>query len=144
MPDSPPVHSSQPEAAAASLFHAPSFASAPEFSPTSSDPAVYDPRTLAELENIFGRARLLDLLARLKVEIMQRLRSPPEERVALGQDAHTLLSVSGSLGFLDLSRRCSDMERDCLRGADLAAPLAAARHAAARAIAAIALIEERA
>jgi HPt (histidine-containing phosphotransfer) domain-containing protein len=139
MPDSPPVHSSQPEAAAASLFHAPSFASAPAVSPTSSDP-----RTLAELENIFGRARLLDLLARLKVEIMQRLRSPPEERVALGQDAHTLLSVSGSLGFLDLSRRCSDMERDCLRGADLAAPLAAARHAAARAIAAIALIEERA
>ncbi|MCJ2047488.1 Hpt domain-containing protein [Methylobacterium sp. J-078] len=98
---------------------------------------VYDPGTLAELEGIFGQARLLDLLARLKAEIAQRLQAGVAERVALGHDAHTLLSVSGSLGFFDLSQRCSEMEQACLRGADLDAPLDAARGAAARAVAAI-------
>ncbi|MCJ2033635.1 Hpt domain-containing protein [Methylobacterium sp. J-068] len=105
------------------------------------DQAVYDPRTLGELEEIFGADRLLDLLGRLKVEIGQRLLASPSERGVLGHDAHTLLSVSGSLGFHDLSKRCSEMEQACLGGADLTAPLESARRAAARAISAIGVIE---
>jgi HPt (histidine-containing phosphotransfer) domain-containing protein len=106
-------------------------------------PPVYDLRTLTELEGIFGRTRLMDLLDRLRAEIGQRLQAPVAERNVLGQDAHTLLSVSGSLGFLDLSIRCSEMERACLQGADLAAPLAAARLSAASAVAAIRVLQDR-
>ncbi|MCJ2083257.1 Hpt domain-containing protein [Methylobacterium sp. J-090] len=98
---------------------------------------VYDPATLAELEGVFGHARLMDLLAHLKIEISQRLGWPDTDRLALRHDAHTLLSVSGSLGFFDLSRRCLEMEQACLLGADLVAPLSAARAAAEGAIAAI-------
>lgn len=105
---------------------------------------VYDSGTLAELEGIFGHDRLLDLLSRLKGEIAQRLRVSAVERDTLGHDAHALLSVSGSLGFFDLSQRCSEMEQAYLRGADLEVPLDAARHAAARAVAAIEALAIRA
>ncbi len=102
---------------------------------------VYDAATLAELEVVFGQVRLMDLLAHLKKEIAQRLAAPVTERLALRHDAHTLLSVSGSLGFFDLSRCCMEMEQACLLGADLVAPLRAARAAAEGAIAAICRME---
>lgn len=103
---------------------------------------VYDARTLGELEGIFGRPRLLDLLGRLKVEIAQRLQVSSDERDILSRDAHTLLSVSGSLGFVGLSQRCTEIEQAYLRGADLAAPLEAARAAAEAAVAAIGTLEK--
>ena len=102
---------------------------------------VYDPATLAELEGVFGQARLMDLLGHLRIEISQRLGWPDTDRLALRHDAHTLPSVSGSLGFFDLSRCCLEMEQACLLGADLAAPLKAARAAAEGAIAAICAME---
>jgi len=98
---------------------------------------VYDLSTLAELEGVFGHARLMELLGHLKDEIAQRLLAPSINRSALRNDAHALLSVSGSLGFFELSRRCIEMEQACRLGADLAAPLSAARAAASGAIAAI-------
>ncbi|WP_082503801.1 Hpt domain-containing protein [Methylobacterium sp. Leaf117] len=104
---------------------------------------VYDPGTLTELEGIFGRPRLMDLLDRLRTEIAQRLRAPASDRATLGHDAHTLLSVSGSLGFNELSGRCAEMERACLQGADLTRPLAAAQAAATNAIAAIETLRDR-
>ena len=105
---------------------------------------VYDAATLAELKDVFGPVRLMELLAHLKIEIAQRLGAPDTDRLALRHDAHTLLSVSGSLGFFDLSRCCLEMERACLLGADLVAPLNAARAAAKGAIAAISDMEARA
>lgn len=108
------------------------------------DRPIYDVGTLAELEEMFGRPHLLDLLSRLKTEIGTRLNGNVTDRAALGHDAHTLLSVSGSLGFVDLSRRCSEIELACLRGDDLAAPLSAARAAAAGAILAISEMQARA
>lgn len=105
---------------------------------------VYDAATLAELEDMFGRSHLMDLLSRLKTEIGNRLNGTASDRQSLGHDAHTLLSVSGSLGFLDLSQRCSEIERACQRGEDLAEPLSAARIAAAGAIRAISEMELRA
>ncbi len=108
---------------------------------TGEERPIYDVGTLAELEGMFGRSHLLDLLSRLKTEISTRLNGSTADRVALGHDAHTLLSVSGSLGFVDLSRRCSEIEMACLRGEDLAAPLHAARAAAAGAIRAISEME---
>ncbi|WP_244479559.1 Hpt domain-containing protein [Methylobacterium sp. Leaf111] len=104
---------------------------------------IYEPRTLKELEDIFGRARLMDLLDRLRTEIGRRLQAPASERIVLGQDAHILLSASGSLGFFDLSQRCSEMERACLDGTDLAAPLAAVRRSAEAAVTAIRAIRNQ-
>jgi HPt (histidine-containing phosphotransfer) domain-containing protein len=98
---------------------------------------IYEPRTLAELEGIFGHAHLMDLLDRLMTEIDLRLQAPSSDPIVLGQDAHILLSASGSLGFHDLSQRCAEMERSCMEGADLAAPLAAVRRSAEAAVMAI-------
>jgi HPt (histidine-containing phosphotransfer) domain-containing protein len=98
---------------------------------------VYDLSTLAELEGVFGHARLMELLGHLKDEIAQRLLAPAVNRTALRNDAHALLSVSGSLGFFELSRRCIEMEQACLLGADLVDPLSDVRAAAKGAIAAI-------
>lgn len=106
------------------------------------DPApIYDLATLNELQGIFGRVRLMDLLAHLKVEIAQRLLAPETDRIVLGHDAHTLLSVSGTLGFFELSHRCTEMEEACRLGRDLVDPLRAARAAAKSAIAAIGDLE---
>ena len=115
------------------------FAAGQGFAETGQAP-VYDPDMLAELQDLFGYPRLMQLLSLLKAEIRQRL-LVHDDRAALGQDAHALLSSSGSLGFTDLSRRCSEVERACLAGADLAAPVLEARAAARVAIAAINLLE---
>lgn len=98
---------------------------------------VYDPSTLTELEGVFGHVRLMELLGHLKDEIGQRFLAPVINRTALRNDAHALLSVSGSLGFFELSRRCIEMEQACRLGSDLADPLDAAHAAAKGAIAAI-------
>ena len=111
--------------------------SAAPCAPAPSAQPVYELRTLVELEGIFGRAHLLDLLDRLRTEIDQRLRAPSCDPIVLGQDAHILLAASGSLGFHDLSQRCAEIERSCIAGADLSAPLAAVRRSAEAAVTAI-------
>ena len=141
MPSLPPVQMPQPEENGYASSDLARKAAAFEDVDPSFRGRVYDPQALRELQEIFGRPKLMDLLGRLKVEIAQRLHAPATERAALGQDAHTLLSVSGSLGFVDLSRRCMEMEQAFLLGADLATPLDAARLAAVQAIAAIDALE---
>lgn len=105
------------------------------------DGPIYDGATLADLEAVFGRARLMELLGRLKTEIAQRLQGSAADRTRLGREAHALLSVSGALGFVELSRCCAAMERACLLGEDLATPLDAARAAGRSAIEVICAIE---
>ncbi|GJE28405.1 Hpt domain-containing protein [Methylobacterium organophilum] len=100
--------------------------------------AVFDGEVVAELEELFGRTKLMDLLARLDHEIAGRLRPAARDTTQLSSDAHALVSVSGSLGFLPLSQACADLERACLRGGDLSAPLEAAVAAAEAATWAIA------
>lgn len=102
---------------------------------------AYDAAMLAELEDVFGHDHLMQLLSLLKAEIGGRFRLGNDDRTALGQDAHALLSSSGSLGFLDLSHRCSDIERACIDGTDISVPLREARAAAHWALAAITALE---
>ncbi|WP_019903339.1 hypothetical protein [Methylobacterium sp. 77] len=104
---------------------------------------ICDEAMLAEIEDLLGRDHLMQLLSLLKSEIGGRFRSGNDDRIALGHDAHALLASSGSLGFLDLSQRCSMIERACMDGADITIPMHDARVAAERALVAIAALEAR-
>jgi len=92
--------------------------------------AAFDAETLAELEDLFGRSRLMELLSVLDREIATRF----------AQDAHILVSSSGGLSFHDLSGACAALEQACLSGAEIAVPLGNAVHAARHARDAIALL----
>lgn len=102
--------------------------------------AAFDTDTLAELEDLFGRSHLMELLDVLDREIAARLDPPALEPSQLAQDAHILVSSSGGLSFHDLSGACAALERACLSGAEIAVPLGVAVHAARHARDAIATL----
>ncbi|CAO4185723.1 Hpt domain-containing protein [Methylorubrum aminovorans] len=102
--------------------------------------AVFDADTLAELEALFGRSRLMELLEVLDREIAARLDPPASEPSRLAQDAHNLVSSSGGLSFHDLSEACAALEQACLSGAEITTPLGTAVHAARHARKAIAIL----
>ena len=87
---------------------------------------AYDAEVVAELEAVFGRARLMNLLAGLGTEIAQRLAGSEAQQDALSRDAHALVSASGTLGFGALSRACAELEQACHAGTDLGPALARA------------------
>ncbi|WP_336485257.1 Hpt domain-containing protein [Methylobacterium nigriterrae] len=109
--------------------------------PDPPDPAgaspIYEPETVAELEAVFGRARLMSLLAGLRAEIGRRLCAPGAPREDLSRDAHALVSASGTLGFQALSRACAALEEACHAGEEPGPALAAARRAGAATLEAI-------
>ncbi|WP_438346083.1 Hpt domain-containing protein [Methylorubrum populi] len=111
-------------------------AAEPGFTPS----AVFDADALTELEGLFGRPRLMDLLGVLDREIVLRLDPPADESAQLARDAHVLVSSSGALAFGDLSSACSALEQACLGGGDIAAQLGTAVHAARHARLAIATL----
>jgi HPt (histidine-containing phosphotransfer) domain-containing protein len=108
--------------------------------PDPAQAAVFDAETLAELEALFGRSRLMELLDVLDREIAARLDPPASEPSQLAQDAHNLVSSSGGLSFHSLSEACAALEQACLSGAEIAAPLGNAVHAARHARKAIATL----
>lgn len=99
---------------------------------------AYDADTVADLRDLFGPARFVQMLAGLDGEIAYRIESAKHDDPDLGANAHVLVSVSGTLGFLPLSNACALLERACLDGTDTAPPLRAAREAAAGARQAVA------
>lgn len=90
--------------------------------------------TLAELEDLLGRDHVMRLLHLLVAEIRSRFHAENDDRITIGQDAHALLASSGTLGFFDLSRCCSAIERACLNGGDIHGPLEEGRIAAQHAL----------
>jgi len=104
---------------------------------------VFDPEIIEDLAAVFGRQRLMDLLAGLEREIAQRLAPASTDLDDLSHDAHVLVSVSGSLGFLPLSQACATLERVCLDGGDPVPALAAVRKAATEAQRYIVLLRSR-
>lgn len=98
----------------------------------------FDADAMADLEDLFGRPRLLELLAALDREIEIRLDPPSGDRAQLARDAHVLVSSSGALAFSALSQACARLEHACLREAGIEAALEAALADAARARSAIA------
>ncbi|SFL61108.1 Hpt domain-containing protein [Methylorubrum salsuginis] len=102
--------------------------------------ADFDSETMADLEELFGRPRLLELLGALDREIATRFEPPSADRNQLARDAHVLVSSSGALAFSSLSRACARLEQACLREVGVEAALDDALADAARARSAIALL----
>lgn len=98
--------------------------------PALPQPAAFDGEALSELEDLFGRARLLELLTMLDREIASRLDAAADEPTKLARDAHSLVSSSGALAFQGLSGACAALEQACLSGDGIAEALGKARHAA--------------
>lgn len=97
--------------------------------PVLSQPVLFDADALSELEDLFGRARLLDLLSMLDREIENRLATAAHEPMQLARDAHSLVSSSGALAFQSLSGACAALEKACLSGDGIAEALGTARDA---------------
>lgn len=106
----------------------------------SPQPVAFDVEALSELEDLFGRPRLLDLLTMLDREIESRLDAAADEPTQLARDAHSLVSSSGALAFQELSGACAALEQACLTGSGIAEALGTARHAAQDARVAIATL----
>lgn len=100
----------------------------------------FDADAMAELEDLFGRPRLLELLGALDREIVARLEPPAADRDQLARDAHVLVSSSGALAFSSLSQACARLEHACLRETDVETALNEALADAARARSAIATL----
>ncbi|GAB6844818.1 HPt (histidine-containing phosphotransfer) domain-containing protein [Methylorubrum rhodinum] len=100
----------------------------------------FDAEVMAELEDLFGRPRLLELLGALDQEIAARLDPPSGDRAQLARDAHVLVSSSGALAFSSLSQACARLEHACLREADVEDALSDVLADAARARTAIAVL----
>ncbi len=100
----------------------------------------FDADAMADLEDLFGRPRLLELLGALDQEIVNRLVPPSDDREQLARDAHILVSSSGALAFSTLSHSCARLEQACLRQVEVDAALSDALNDAARARSAIAAL----
>ncbi len=81
---------------------------------------VLDERKLSELVGFIGRDRIAKMLGQFVVEIETRVASSdpagPNELATL---THSLSSLSGQLGFLQLSLLCSEIEREARQGLGL-------------------------
>jgi CheY-like chemotaxis protein len=101
---------------------------APAVSPVL-DREVYD-----DLAGLLGPAKLGELLAKLEARLLASLQAgAPADMPALAQQAHSLISQAGMLGFTPLSDVCRDLETACIEGAavtDLLNEARAARDAA--------------
>ena len=114
-----------------------------EAAPDLDDVALYDPRpesdvldeaTLEALAGYIGRERLEEMLGAFAREVEARVSgfdaATPSE---IAGRAHALVSLAGQLGFIELSRRCAEVETAARGGVD-PIPIGEVRTAADRAI----------
>ena len=104
---------------------------------TAAETAV-DPGKLAEVEKLLGEAAAARMLNRLRGDIAERLsdgRIASAEKLAIAADAHAMVSSTGFLGFVALSRACSSLERACRQDLALDDALAEATFERDRALA---------
>ena len=81
---------------------------------------VLDERKLSELVGFIGRDRVAKMLGQFVVEIETRVASAdPSSPDELATLTHSLSSLSGQLGFLQLSRLCAEIEREARQGLGL-------------------------
>ncbi len=95
---------------------------------------VLDETALETLAGYIGRERLEEMLGAFAREVETRLSdfdaATPSE---IARRAHALVSLAGQLGFLELSRRCAELEKAARDGVD-PIPVGEVRSAADRAI----------
>ncbi|WP_375408701.1 ATP-binding protein, partial [uncultured Methylobacterium sp.] len=80
----------------------------------------HDPAVLGDLGDLVGPDRLALMLGKFDLELARRFASHPcgeyprgDGWPSIGQDAHTLVSTAGLLGFLRLSDLCRELEQAC-------------------------------
>lgn len=81
-----------------------------------------DPDKLAEVERLLGDVTAARMLDRLRGDIAERLserRIAAAEKLDIAADAHAMVSSTGFLGFIALSRACSSLERACRQNLSL-------------------------
>lgn len=99
-------------------------AAAPGFGQNVFDQGIYD-----SVIALLGRTEADALLGILRDLVEQEIISIPldtDNSSEVAAKAHRIVSSSGMLGFLALSRACADLEAACLGSGDIAAPLATA------------------
>ena len=85
-----------------------------------------------EFRDLMGSDEATSSLAKFKDQLERAFSgeySDPSDREQLARHAHVLVSHAGLLGFLELSRLCSELEGACTSGEDFSAPLDKARKA---------------
>ena len=95
---------------------------------------VLDEATLEALAGYIGRERLVEMLGAFAREVEARISgfeaATPAE---IAGRAHALVSLAGQLGFIELSRRCAEVETAARDGID-PIPIGDVRSAADRAL----------
>ncbi len=78
---------------------------------------VLDERKLSELAGFIGRDRTAKMLGQFVVEIERRLAAfAPSSTDELGTLTHSLSSLAGQLGFVQLSTLCAEIESEARQG----------------------------
>jgi len=88
---------------------------------------LFDPSIYARVVDMLGRAEaeaLLDILIALVEQGIASIPLDTSNSSHLAAEAHRIVSSSGTLGFMALSRACADLEAACLGSGEIAAPLA--------------------
>lgn len=101
--------------------------------PTSAAPLQPDDANFSQLRELMGAEWAANGLARLRQQIEEvfgRDTALPADRQRLASGAHALVSHSGLLGFIELSRLCSELEEAYTSGQDFASPYKNAKEAA--------------
>ena len=83
--------------------------------------AVVDIASQNELAELIGSDKLVDLLAKLREDLPRRLSSA--DASALRADAHSITSMAGLLGFMELSEAARRLEQAVETGEDQVPPL---------------------
>ena len=92
----------------------------PPSSAAAVSPPVLDEDTLSELVESLGRERMAKMLRQFVVEIETRVAAvAPSGTDELRTLTHSLSSLAGQLGFLQLSILCAEIESEARRGSGL-------------------------
>lgn len=92
-----------------------------------SDPVLLNAAALDDLGNVIGVERLDKLVERFEATLAEALNGEGSDAVAIGREAHTLVSMAGMLGCDAFFAACRTLEHAAKDGTDIAAPLAEAR-----------------
>ncbi|WP_427024694.1 ATP-binding protein [Aureimonas ureilytica] len=90
----------------------------------------FDRETFEEVIDLLGLARVQKSLGEI-TERLSALEKITDNQAALGKEAHALVSLTGVLGFSDLSQACRDLEKACKGDTELDAALGAISRASA-------------
>ena len=89
----------------------------PDPAPGATVPDVLDTGTLEELAGLIGQVRLMEIMSRFVDDLARRIEVLDQASTGeLAEHMHSLISQAGQLGFVQLSRLCSEADAEARRG----------------------------